>query len=207
MISSAKLIEHNIDIVALQEPAISNLAVTIASKDWRVIYPSTHTKSPSKTRSVMLIHTDILTNNWSQTDLESGDVTVITITGEWGALTVLNIYNDCEHDHTVDLIRELQKTTDEGTHETCQESTHTVWVGDFNRHHPHWDSISDNRLFMSTMIKKAEKLISTVADAGLDLALPPKIPTHKHNVLKKWTRLDHIFLSEHSFASAKHQMF
>ena len=75
----------------------------------------------------------------------------------------------------------------------------TVWVGDFNRHHPHWDSISDNRLFTSNAIKKAEKLISAVADAGLDLALPPKIPTHKHNVSKKWTRLDHVFLSEHSF--------
>jgi hypothetical protein len=38
-----------------------------------------------------------------------------------------------------------------------------------------------------------------VADAGLDLALPTKIPTHKHNVTKKWTRLDHVFLSEQSF--------
>ncbi|KAI0268048.1 hypothetical protein BGY98DRAFT_893960, partial [Russula aff. rugulosa BPL654] len=27
---------------------------------------------------------------------------------------------------------------------------------------------------------------------------PPKIPTHKHNVSKKWSRLDHVFLSEHS---------
>lgn len=49
------------------------------------------------------------------------------------------------------------------------------------------------------MIDSAEKLISVVADAGLDLALPLKIPTHKHNVTKKWSRLDHVFLSEHLF--------
>jgi endonuclease/exonuclease/phosphatase family metal-dependent hydrolase len=38
-----------------------------------------------------------------------------------------------------------------------------------------------------------------VADARLDLALPTKIPTHKHNVTKKWMRLDHIFLLEQLF--------
>ena len=31
---------------------------------------------------------------------------------------------------------------------------------------------------------------------GLNLALPPGIPTHLHNVSKKWTRLDQVFISE-----------
>lgn len=47
------------------------------------------------------------------------------------------------------------------------------------------------------MINKTKKLINAVADTGLDFVLPPKIPTHKHNVSKKWSRLDHVFLSEH----------
>jgi endonuclease/exonuclease/phosphatase family metal-dependent hydrolase len=72
-------------------------------------------------------------------------------------------------------------------------------MGDFNRHHPHWDNLSDSRLFTKDTTTKAEKLISAIADAGLDLALLPKIPMHKHNVSKRWSRLDHIFLSEHSF--------
>jgi endonuclease/exonuclease/phosphatase family metal-dependent hydrolase len=54
---------------------------------------------------------------------------------------------------------------------------------------------------MAATIKKAEKLIAAVADAGLDLALPAKIPMHKHNVTKRWTRLDHVFLSDHLFDS------
>jgi hypothetical protein len=83
LISSARLIDKHIDIIALQEPVTSDLTVTIASKDWRVIYPSTHMKDPTKTRSVILIHANILTNNWSQLDIELGDVTAVKLTGEW----------------------------------------------------------------------------------------------------------------------------
>jgi ribonuclease HI len=199
LISSSRLVEQHIDIVALQEPAISDFAVTIANKDWRVVYPSTHAKDPSKTRAVTLLRADIPTNKWSQIEIDSGDVTIVKITGEWGATTLFNIYNDCEHDDTIEKVKVLQSSLDGQDRDAPNESAHTIWLGDFNRHHPHWDDTSDIRLFTKTAINKAEKLISAVADAGLDLALPPKTPTHKHNVSKKWTRLDHVFLSEHSF--------
>ena len=198
LISSARLTEKHIDIIALQEPAISDLAVTIATRDWRVVYPSTHTKDPSKTRTVILICADILTNNWTQIDFESGDVTVIKLTGTWGSLLLLNIYNDCEHDLTIEQVKQFQRCIDDDQQVRYNDEAHTIWLGDFNRHHPYWDNTSDTRLFTKGAINKAEKLISAVADAGLELALPPKIPTHKHNVSKKWTRLDHVFLSDHS---------
>ena len=38
-----------------------------------------------------------------------------------------------------------------------------------------------------------------MVDAGLYLALLPKTPMHIYNVSKKWSQLDHVFLSEHSF--------
>ena len=44
LISSGKLIEKGIDIVALQEPAINTFNKSIVSWDWKVIYPSTHAK-------------------------------------------------------------------------------------------------------------------------------------------------------------------
>jgi hypothetical protein len=198
LISSARLIEKQVDVIALQEPAISDFAVTIASKDWRVIYPSTHAKDPLKTRSVILIRSDIHTNSWSQEEFDSGDVTVIKLKGAWGTLTMLNIYNDCVHDVTIEKVKSFQRKIDDNEQVQQNEDAHTIWLGDFNRHHPHWDNISDIRLFTKEAINKAEKLINAVADAGLDFALPPKIPTHKHNVSKKWSRLDHVFLSEHS---------
>ena len=198
LISSARLAETNIDIIALQEPPISDLNVTIASRDWRIIYPSTHSVDPSKTRSVILISMNILTDNWSQVNIDSGDVTIIKLTGVWGTLLIYNIYNDCEHDRTVELIDRFHRELDTDGPGRPNNS-HTIWSGDFNRHHPHWDNVTDDRLFTPKAIEKGEKLIGVIADAGLDLALPPKIPTHKHNVSKKWTRLDHVFLSEHSF--------
>jgi hypothetical protein len=44
----------------------------------------------------------------------------------------------------------------------------------------------------------AETLIDAVVDIGLELALPSKTPMHQHNVTKQWTRLDQVFLTDHS---------
>jgi hypothetical protein len=51
---------------------------------------------------------------------------------------------------------------------------------------------------MNEAMEAAEKLIEAIADAGLDLALPSGIPTHKHSVTKRWSRLDQVFLSKRS---------
>ncbi|KAH9052631.1 hypothetical protein EDB87DRAFT_1570290, partial [Lactarius vividus] len=101
IISSGKLADYNIDIVALQEPAINFLNKSIASRDWVPIYPSTHGKHPHKTRTVTLVRSDLLTESWEQIDFPSGDVTAIRIKETWGTLTLFNIYNDCEHNDTI----------------------------------------------------------------------------------------------------------
>jgi endonuclease/exonuclease/phosphatase family metal-dependent hydrolase len=56
-------------------------------------------------------------------------------------------------------------------------------------------------LFTKKALTSAERLIEAITKAGLDLALPAGIPTHIHNVIKHWTRLDHIFISDHSLDS------
>ncbi|KAI0046411.1 hypothetical protein FA95DRAFT_1471542, partial [Auriscalpium vulgare] len=33
----------------------------------------------------------------------------------------------------------------------------------------------------------------------MDLALPAGLPTHQHNVTKKWSRLDQVFITEHTY--------
>jgi endonuclease/exonuclease/phosphatase family metal-dependent hydrolase len=70
-------------------------------------------------------------------------------------------------------------------------------VGDFNRHHLYWDDPNDTRLFTREVTSAAEKLIEVIADVGLDLALPSGIPMHRHNITKKWSRLDQVFISDH----------
>ena len=71
-----------------------------------------------------------------------------------------------------------------------------IWVGDFNRHHPAWDKPEDMWLFTREVLEAAELLIKVTADLRMDMALPPGVSTHVHNVTKKWTRLDQIFISD-----------
>ena len=198
LISSAVLARKGIDIVALQEPAINNFGTTIAARDWIPVYPSTHGGDPRKTRSLLLINSNILTDNWKQVDFPSGDVTIVQITREWGSALLFNIYNDCEHNNTIHQLEAALRssTIRQHTNSNGRRKDTIIWLGDFNRHHPHWDDPSDRRLFTRTALNDAEILISTIAEARLDLVLPPGIPTHLHNVTKRWTRLDHVFISE-----------
>jgi hypothetical protein len=156
LISSGRLAKHNVDIIALQEPAINFLNKTIASRDWIPIYLSMHEKHPEKTRSVTLIRGDILTESWEQLDFPSGDVTAICIKESWGTITIFNIYNDCEHDNTINALTNYHRehTRNILGSETTSQDHHLIWLGDFNRHHPYWDKPEDNRLFISKISKK-----------------------------------------------------
>ena len=200
LISSGKLADWEIDIIALQEPSINGFGQTVASKDWKTIYPSGHASNPDKTRSVILIRDNLLTDGWEQVEFPSGDVTAIRIKGTWGKLTLFNIYNDCNHDDTLELLRKYHKkhyrdllgcTKTQGQH-------HLIWVGDFNRHRPCWDTMDNNSLFTKEALEKAEALIQVVADIGLELALPAGVPTHEHSVTKRWSRLDQVYVTEHT---------
>jgi ribonuclease HI len=198
LISSKSLIDLGINIVALQEPAINHVHMTIATKDWISIYPSTHSSKPEKTRSVLLISAALTSDSWQQMDFPSGDVTIIQVNGTWGKLTIFNIYNDCEHNHTVTLLTEYLHNHADETNDTEEGNVHNIWLGDFNRHHPHWDDPEDTRLFTRDALNAAELLIEAVAEAGLEMILPSGMPTHQHNVSKCWSRLDNVFLSDHS---------
>ena len=101
LISSVVLAGKGVDIVALQEPSISKFGTTVASRDWILIYPSTHGTEPHNTRSIILIRSNILTEQWKQVDYPSGDVTIMQLSGSWGELTLFNIYNDCETNDTI----------------------------------------------------------------------------------------------------------
>ena len=195
LISSAALARRGVDIVALQEPAITKFGTSVASRDWVPVYPSTHSKDPYKSRSLILIRSNILTEQWKQIEYPSRDVTVVQLSGSWGKVTLFNIYNDGEKNDTISQLETFTQSHISSPGRNAGAKP-VLWLGDFNRHHPHWDNPSDTRLFTREALNNAEILISAVAGLGLDLALPPGIPTHLHNVTKKWTRLDQVFISE-----------
>ena len=198
LISNNELVSKGISIIALQEPAIDANGYTLASRDWTPIYPTPHRESDSSTRAVTLINASMKTDSWKQLDFPSCDVTIIQLKGDWGKLTVVNVYNDCHSDETIRLLTNYHSRNQAELTQTSSGAAHILWVGDFNRHHPYWDDPGDTRLFTPNATEAAEKLIEAVADIGLDLALPSGIPTHRHNVTKLWSRLDQVFISDHS---------
>jgi len=101
IISNNDLVRKGISIIALQEPTIDANRYTLASKDWILIYPTLHRKTDQSTRSVTLIRSSIKSDAWKQLDFPSNNVTVIQLRGEWGKLTIFNIYNDCHSDETI----------------------------------------------------------------------------------------------------------
>src|SRR5260370_7928382 len=52
LISNNILVNRNISIIALQEPAINAFNYSIASKHWISVYPSTHNPHPDTTRTL-----------------------------------------------------------------------------------------------------------------------------------------------------------
>ena len=188
----------NINIIALQEPAVNTLNQTVAAKDWIAVYPSTHGANPTKTRSITLIRAQISTDNWNQIDFLSGDVTIIQLTGDWGILTIFNIYNDGNNNDTINALTKFHRDNSHILGQRDSEGAHYIWLGDFNRHHPQWDDPNDTRLFTRDALRASEILIDALADAGLEMALPSGTPTHLHNATKRWSRLDQVFVSEHS---------
>jgi exonuclease III len=171
LISSGKLIEAETNIVALQELTINYYGKTIASREWIAIYPTTHSENPSKTRSIILIRASICTDNWLQIDFPSSDITVIQLTGAWGKLTIFNIYNDCDHDKTIAVLSKFRREHTDLIETARVGTAHVIWLGDFNRHHPHWDNHDDTRLFTREAYKAAEALIDATIEAGLEMAL------------------------------------
>ena len=49
LLSGNKLTKENIDVLAIQEPAINFNNMSIAAKEWTSIYPLTHTNNPDFT--------------------------------------------------------------------------------------------------------------------------------------------------------------
>ncbi len=137
ILSNNHLIREGINVIALQEPALSGGGLTISLRDWVSVYPMNHTSALLKTRSLTLIRANTSTKNWSQLDFPSSNITVTQITRQWGKITIFNIYNDGENNKTIRLLTEYHRRNKAILERTLQGEAHIIWLGDFNRHHPY----------------------------------------------------------------------
>ena len=187
-------IYRNYDILALQEPYIDAYGNTKATRDWRVVYPSSLLSNSSLPRVVMLISNSINTNHWAQLHiLNMQDLIAIRISNEFGKLTIFNLYNNCQNSDTIDALEEYLASQPQAPHPSHPD--YSIWCGDFNHHHPMWDEEWHHHLFTAGILEDSGKLLILVADSNMVMGLPKDIPTLESMSTKNWTHPDNIFCS------------
>ncbi len=195
------------ELALIQEPYIDWLGLTRANSKWSVIYPTGHRDKANKdkTRSAILVNKRISTNDWDEVDFDSPDVTVIRLRTPSGPLFIFNIYKDQTHDRTIGkLIGKMVALEREGTERGVREernrttqSAHTIWAGDFNRHHSFWERAENTHLLSRAYLDAAESLVTSLATFDLIQVLAPEIPTLQANATGNLTRPDNVFASPH----------
>ena len=188
-------IHNTADILLLQEPYFDTYGNTKVSYHWHVLRPTSYKDSEEKIMALILINKNISTGQWTQIDIpNSQDLVGIQLTGEYGKVSILNIYNSQHHDATLyvsDLaIRDL--LNDPALRNTDREN-YLIWAGDFSRHHPMWDDERNVQLFTNKNIDDAQLVIDIASDHGLEMALPQGKPTYMYYVTRNgnWTTYRH----------------
>ena len=150
--------------------------------------------APKATISVILINTNVLTNNWKQLHIEHPNITAIELTTSIGNIWLFNIYNDCKNDDSLDTITTYIKTN--LTPRSITNPTHQVWLGDFNWHHPIWDEPWNFHLFTEHNLVLAQPLLNMLDEHKIKMALPLLIPTLQSHSTGNHTRTDNVFCNK-----------
>ena len=196
-------IHDKADIVILQEPYLDYYGNTKATRHWHIIKPTefkTLRTPDNPIRAIILVNTNLSTGQWTQLDIkDTVDMVAIQLSGPYGTVSILNIYNSQHHDLTLrmadDSIHELLNVPTDDNSQHDNDANYLIWAGDFNRHHPMWDEERNVQLFTNRNIDEAQTLIDIINDNGLEMALPQGIPTYRVDRNGNWTRPDNVFCS------------
>ena len=182
------------DVLLIQEPWMA-FNGSRATPHWRVLYPKAYfTDTTKPLRSLIMINTSIPTDCYEQIQFQSADVSGIYLKTNDRKFIILNIYNDCKNNESMNAVREflLTKFPDE----YIPNDTHVIIGGDFNRHHPWWES--DENEHLSSSEQMIRPLLDLITTFNLHMTLPHGIPTLQAFSTGNWTRPDNVWCSSHS---------
>ncbi|CAK5265676.1 unnamed protein product [Mycena citricolor] len=182
------------NIALIQEPHIDHRGVSRANLHYTTIYPTPHATSTGATRSVILVANTIPSSIWSQISLPSHDVTGIELRLPDGILRIINIYNDCNHNNSLDVLDAF--LSDPRQRNRNGHPIQYIWAGDFNRHHPLWDKDRNQHLFTARNGMLTNKLLTMLGRYRMFMALPKDLPTLRAHRTKNHTRVDNVFCSD-----------
>ena len=179
------------DILALQEPWLNSLGNSRGTQYWQVIYPANfYAEGSSCIHSILLINTNISTDSYTILPIQNSDVTAVRFKGEFGHLTVFNIYNEITNNNTILCLDNFLVANPLSVRPNAFD--HMIWLGDFNRHHPIWEDKSNERLFESEDF--INPLLELLYNHDMILALPKGIPTFQ-TCTGNWTRPNNVWRS------------
>jgi len=145
-------------------------------------------------RAAILINTNISMDAWKQVQFQHPDITVIELTGEFGMLHIINIYNDCNNNGTLTHLSAYMWDCEWQRYTTGP--LHTLWLGDFNYHHPLWDKAWNTHLFMKENLELMQPLLNMLGRHNMKMALPAYTPTLQSHSTGNHTRVDNIFCTQ-----------
>ena len=100
------------DIVLIQEPWLSSTSNTRSSHHWNVLYPNASRVDGSRpSRSLIFVNTNIPSDSYTQIKFTSTDVTGLQIKVNDQTFMIINIYNDCGHNDSIDAVSEFLEST------------------------------------------------------------------------------------------------
>lgn len=116
-----------------------------------------------------------------------------------GPLYIFNIYNDQEHDKTLDIFRDTLDNLCwnlELQPDNQNQDPLLLWAGNFNCHHPFWKLPNNEHLLTRAYLDSAQLLVDRVAENGLSMILPPELPTLWAYGTGNLTQPDNAFVSD-----------
>ena len=157
------------DILVLQEPWISHTG-TRSFPHWRVLYPNTHFTDNTKIqRSLIFVNTNIPTNSYEQVQFDNADVMGIRIAHGTQMTILINVYNDCNQNKSVDSVGEFLEREFPNDH--VPDDINIILTGDFNRHHAWWED--DRNVHPISSEASLQPLLDLIYRYDFRMALPP----------------------------------
>ena len=182
------------DVLLIQEPWMLFNGLR-ATPHWRILYPKLYFEDKTKPlQSLILINSRIPTDQYKQIQFRSADMSGIYLKTNDRSLIIINIYNECNGNDSIDVVREFLLTKFPDEH--ILDGTHVILCRDFNCHHPWWESDENTHLTSSeAMIRPLIELITLF---NLHMVLPLQIPTLQAFSTGNWTRPDNVWCLSHS---------
>ena len=131
-----KRVSSNYNLMLIQELHTTKFNAIRTPSNFCPIFPKNRFQDDTQIRSVIWVNKQLETKDWKIIDIkDTNNITAIQLKGNYGKITIFNIYNDCTHSRNETTLRNYIITHINTLID--DDESHMIWVGNFNRHHPY----------------------------------------------------------------------